>query len=141
MSETKFTPGPWRWELNRKGKRVQLCGGVPRFDLTVMDFIRWGMGGAQPRFLEAWKSNSMMLLENAPKFGKDVPGREHHSDWFQTIDHPDAHLIAAAPDLYAALEHAERFCPCGARPESPNTHPHVFGCPVELALKKARGEA
>jgi hypothetical protein len=53
----------------------------------------------------------------------------------------NAHLIAAAPDLYAALEHAERFCPCGARPESPNTHPHVFGCPVELALKKARGEA
>ena len=104
MSETKFTPGPWRWELNRKGKRVQLCGGCSRFDLTVMDFVRWGMGGAQPRLLKQWEPNGMMLLDNAPMFGKDVPGREHHSDWFQTLDHPDTHLIASAPDLYAALE-------------------------------------
>jgi hypothetical protein len=142
MSETKFTPGPWRWELNRKGKRVQLCGGVPRFDLTVMDFIRWGMGGAQPRFLEAWKSNSMMLLENAPKFGKDVPGREHHSDWFQTIDHPDAHLIAAAPDLYAALalveQHFQRNQVSG---NFQGDDEHEAWTAVSAALKKARGEA
>jgi hypothetical protein len=45
-----------------------------------------------------------MLLENAPTFGKNVPGRDHHADWFQTIDHPDAHLIAAAPTLFAALD-------------------------------------
>lgn len=24
----------------------------------------------------------------------------------------------------------ETHCPCGARPESPNSHPHVGGCPV-----------
>lgn len=28
----------------------------------------------------------------------------------------------------------EMHCPCGARPESPNTHPHVGGCPVAEAL-------
>ena len=25
----------------------------------------------------------------------------------------------------------ERSCPCGHRPESPKTHPHAPGCPVE----------
>lgn len=25
-------------------------------------------------------------------------------------------------------------CPCGARPESPDTHPHVMGCPVGEVL-------
>lgn len=25
-------------------------------------------------------------------------------------------------------------CPCGARPESPDTHPHNTGCPVGIAL-------
>lgn len=28
----------------------------------------------------------------------------------------------------------EMHCPCGARPESPKTHPHVWGCPVAKAL-------
>lgn len=34
----------------------------------------------------------------------------------------------------AAIEQVERHCPCGARPESPKTHPHVGGCPVAAAL-------
>lgn len=27
-------------------------------------------------------------------------------------------------------------CPCGARPEAPDTHPHVPGCPVGAALER-----
>ena len=34
-------------------------------------------------------------------------------------------------DLLKAIE---RHCPCGARPESITTHPHVIGCPVQAAL-------
>lgn len=34
----------------------------------------------------------------------------------------------------AAIQQVERHCPCGARPESPTTHHHVSGCPVEAAL-------
>lgn len=40
--------------------------------------------------------------------------------------------------MYAALVEVEQHCPCGARPESPNTHPHVFGCPVGNALHEVR---
>jgi hypothetical protein len=42
----QHTPGPWRWEFNAERKSVDLVGGRPMFDLTVMDFARWGMGNA-----------------------------------------------------------------------------------------------
>jgi hypothetical protein len=99
------TPGPWRWEVSLKSKSIQLCGGRPRFDLTVMDFVRWGMGGARPRFLKP-SEHIGMLMTDAEEFAVHVEGREHHADWFQSLDHPDAHLIAAAPDLYEAAKHA-----------------------------------
>ena len=41
--------------------------------------------------------------------------------------------------LLAALKHVERHCPCGARPETPHTHPHVLGCQVGIAIAKAEG--
>lgn len=38
--------------------------------------------------------------------------------------------------LRAALDHYWQYtvCPCGARRESPRTHPHAAGCPVGKAL-------
>lgn len=69
------------------------------FDKTVMDFTRWGMQSAQPRF----KDPNTGYIENAEMFAEVVPGREHHKAWFQTINQPDANLIAAAPDLLEAL--------------------------------------
>ncbi len=95
-----WTPGPWRWEVNLKGRTVQLCGGLrPKYDLTVMGFARWGMGSAAPRFIDARN-----IMHRCETMAVTVPGREHHADWFRTIDHPDARLIAAAPDLAEALE-------------------------------------
>jgi hypothetical protein len=32
--------------------------------------------------------------------------------------------------MRALIEEIENQCPCGARPESLNTHPHIGGCPV-----------
>ena len=90
-----YTPGPWQWELNERGKQVRLCS---RSNMTVMDFVRWGMGGAMPRFL-----SSEHLMRKATEYGVIVPGREHHAEWFKTLDHPDARLIAAAPQLAEAL--------------------------------------
>jgi hypothetical protein len=37
-------------------------------------------------------------------------------------------------ELVTLLLRIERACPCGARPESLNTHPHTGGCPVYDAL-------
>jgi hypothetical protein len=105
VSAPAFTPGPWRFELNEKSKSVQLCGGNPksgfgRYDLTVMDFVRWGMSGAAPRFAGP---SDHRLLTRVEAFGQIVPGREHHAAWFKRVDNPDARLIEAAPDLYDAL--------------------------------------
>lgn len=98
---TEHTPRPWRWEINEKSKVVQLCGGRPKYDLTVMDFERWGMGGAIPRLRDMGDHG---ILTRCLKWAKKVLGREHHAHWFKSLDHPDAHLIAAAPDLLEALE-------------------------------------
>lgn len=33
-------------------------------------------------------------------------------------------------EIKGLVEQVAESCPCGARPESPGTHPHVTGCPV-----------
>lgn len=98
----KASAGPWRWELNRDSRRLQLCGGIPRFDLIVMDFVRWGMNGACPRFNKELRTN-MNVMERAEMYGVDQPGREHHASWFQLLRHHDAQLIEHAPADIAAL--------------------------------------
>ena len=101
----KHTPGPWRWEFNAEHKSVHLCGGRPMFDLTVMDFYRWGMGGAVPRFRDTAEDgmNLMDRLCDKVEWIAPEPGREHHKSWHQLVTHPDARLMASAPDLLDAL--------------------------------------
>src|SRR5690349_20080023 len=98
MSKSKYTPAPWRWEINLAHKTLNLCGGKPTYDKTVMDFTRWGMGGAAPRF-NSCEGEGFNFMERAEVFASTVEGREHHKSWFQTLSHPDAKLIAAAPEL------------------------------------------
>ena len=86
------TAAPWRWELNLKRKNVELCGGIPQYDATVMGFARWGMGGASPTF-------NICGMVRADEFGAEVEGRRHHASWFQDVKHPDAALIVAARNL------------------------------------------
>lgn len=111
MAQTEqHTPGPWRWEVSRHSKRVHLCGGHPkrgfgRYDLTVMGFQRYGMNSAAPVFWSWDYAKSVGEPHRADELAVAVPGREHHASWFADIDHPDARLIAAAPELLEALEH------------------------------------
>ncbi|UXY14776.1 ead/Ea22-like family protein [Chitiniphilus purpureus] len=92
------TPGPWRWEINAKHKSMHLVGGVPQYDLTVMDFERWGMGGAVIRLRELSEPGMNIMSRVCDRLDWIVPfaGREHHEDWCADIDHADAKLIAAA---------------------------------------------
>lgn len=103
MSEHKHTPGPWRWEVNEKHKTMQLVGGVQKYDLTIMGFERWGMHGAVATMRDPYV-DGMNIMHRCTNWARSVPGRAHHADWFKTIEHPDARLMAAAPDLLEALE-------------------------------------
>lgn len=98
-----YTPAPWRWEFNEKSKCIQICGGIPKYDLIVMDFVRYGMNGAQPRF-NMLHENGMQVMENASKMGCVVEGREHHQSWFKSISHPDALLMIKAPEMLEMLK-------------------------------------
>jgi len=102
----KHTKGPWRWEFNAAHKTVDLVGGRPMFDLTVMDFARWGMSHAVPRFRDTSVDgmNLMDRLCDKPEWIAPELGREHHKSWHQLVTHPDARLMAAAPELLEALQ-------------------------------------
>ena len=91
----KATAGPWFWNVNLKSRQMQLEAQIAGYE-TVMDFVRWGMGGAQARFKVETKPG-LGLMHKAETMTKAVPGREHHADWYQTIEHPDAlHALRAA---------------------------------------------
>jgi len=99
------TPGPWRWEFNAEHKRLHLVGGRPLYDLTIVDFERWGMNRATMRLRDTSYDgmNLMFKVHQRQDWIAPEPGREHHKKWHQLLTHPDARLIAAAPDLLDAL--------------------------------------
>lgn len=103
MSEQKFTPGPWKFEVNPATHDVKLMSGAFMRPF-VMGFARYGLQGAQPMF----PVNGCMV--EASEIATPEPGREHHAGWHRIIDHPNARLIAAAPELLGAcIEAAEEL--------------------------------
>lgn len=111
MSAALHTAGPWRWEFNSKHKALHLVGGKPTYDLTIMDFDRWGMGGAVATLRDTAEDgyNIMHRLCDRPDWIAPFEGREHHADWCANVIHPDMLLIAAAPQLLAALKSAKNL--------------------------------
>lgn len=100
----QHTPGPWRWEFNRKHRNVSLVGGKPRFDLTIMGFGRWGMFGAVPLLRDLAHDGMNIMHRLCDRLDWIAPflGRAHHADWCARVTHPDMVLMAAAPDLLEA---------------------------------------
>lgn len=105
MNEAKHTAEPWRWEFNEKHKTVSITGGRPTFDLTVMDFERWGMGGAVPRFRDTEHDgmNVMHRLCDRKDWFAPYAGREHHASWHANVIHPDARRIVACVNACAGV--------------------------------------
>jgi hypothetical protein len=82
------TPGPWLW-TNAHDGRIYLY--TPRNGhCIVMDFVRKGTQGAQPRFSD--------------RGDNPLGGVMHKATEIDIYSNPDARLIAAAPDLLAACK-------------------------------------
>ena len=133
------TPGPRRFEVNRKRKAVELSGGSPRFDKSIMTFARYGMDRAAPVFWfwqkgENWSEKP----KRADELAVAVPGREHHADWFAVIDHPDARFLETNPaDVVEIIERLER-----AEAENAKLREalHALSMPKDIQGNKARIE-
>ena len=107
----KHTPGRWGWFGDAKYESLYLATRHSGRTF-VMDFARWGMARAQPRFRFADRgmvqARDLVKFEVGPKsiVGLDAakadPGVYRYD--VSGIAHPDACLIAAAPCLFSSLE-------------------------------------
>jgi hypothetical protein len=113
QAEQAMTPGDWQWFGNTKMSEVYLAT-VEHGRTFVMDFARWGMRNAQPRFQVSSRMVSLAELGKqehsyGPKF--EAPHRRH----FTGIGHPDPNGIVilrnAAPVLLEVVAAALAFEP------------------------------
>lgn len=84
----KATPGPWEWDINSEHHDAKLMSQVG-LRYIVMDFVRWAMHSAQPRFRSNDRLGIMRPMVEWLKQRVD-----HHRGFDLDIDHPDARFIA-----------------------------------------------
>lgn len=103
--EAAAIKGPWRFDINLKSRHVSLVALISGYEF-VMGTRRWGMGGATFEF----QKHSQCLMYKAEEFAVPIVGREHHADWCQTLDHPDANFIAhSREDIPYLLAEVDRL--------------------------------
>lgn len=112
---TKFTPGPWQW--------VNPITDEPWDSVEEPDFLSL-------RTVEEFWDGRYKL----PKF---VLGAEEFRGDTTETDHANAHLIAAAPELYDALNSMLTFYDVD---EEPGEVSGVVHRQAGAALAKARGQ-
>lgn len=92
MVITNFTSGPWQWSVRADG--TAYLHTPDRGHLVVMDCVRRGRAGA-PRF-SLWPA-----IYSGAKRDRQGGVMTEASEWQDSrceINHPDARLMAAAPD-------------------------------------------
>ena len=92
----QHTVGPWDWYMSDRGEAM--LATPDRGRLYVMQPVRCGMQGGTVRFSE-WGEGP-----RGRRGGVMRDAKEHLRNG--VLMHPDALLIAAAPDLLAALQRA-----------------------------------
>ena len=106
----KHTPGPWGWFGNAGSNSIYLATNHSgrRY---VMDFTRWGFNRAQPRFqpsnLGMVAAKDLLQFEVGDRSVVGVESAKQDTSVYRYdvrgIACADAHLIAAAPELFEAL--------------------------------------
>jgi hypothetical protein len=134
MADTKHTPGPWEWFERQPGRPY--LATPDRGQLYVLGFERKGMQGAGPVFSH-WPGIEDGAARER-KGGIMEPGVRLRGGHM----HPDARLIAAAPDMLAALQALrDRLLKCSAHPiETCEAFDSFYQAMVDEAIAKATGE-
>ena len=104
------TPGPWAWYGDGAHHQIYLATAHSG-RRWVMGFNRWGMRGAQPCFQSGGilrAASDLFTFVVGDKSVRGIAAAKSDGSVYRYdvsgIDHPDARLIAAAPDLLAACK-------------------------------------
>lgn len=133
----EHTRGPWGWFGTDHGVYLATKHSGRRF---VMGFRRFGMNGAQPTFQIEKKgmipASDLVQFEVGNKAVRGFSEAKKDGTVYRydvtAIDHPDARLIAAAPDLLEVVRDIVSDC-------EGVINPGLYALAV-AAKKKAEGE-
>lgn len=112
------TKGPWHWSGNPDSRQLALStwiSGAGR--CNVMDFVRWGMQGARPRFMTDLWMHPVQDPDLVYEVDQTATSRNHPTVYradIVGIRHPDAEFIARSrqdvDDLLAVIAGVEAVC-------------------------------